>query len=149
MVQNPFKTVLKGALLLHLKHNLSASMKLWKCILYAVLMNDKTFLSIEFSTNPSNNVQKRALQNGRHEITEVSMYLSIIEIETRFFHQTTRFRSKRCYRSTIPLHDIITCITHKFKIAAITSSLKLSYRLQYISDGSVMFCYQGTQYHRF
>ena len=32
------------------------------------------------------------IQNDRHEITEVTMYSSIIKIETKLSHQTTRFR---------------------------------------------------------
>ena len=32
------------------------------------------------------------IQNGRHEITEVNMYSSIIEIETSLVYQTTCFR---------------------------------------------------------
>ena len=32
------------------------------------------------------------IKNGHHEITEVSMYASIIKIETRLFHQTTCLR---------------------------------------------------------
>ena len=65
------------------------------------------------------------------------MYLSIIEIETRLFHQTTLlhvFGIKGCDRHT--LHDISTrhhnMYHTKFKIAAIESSLKLSDIPQYV-----------------
>ena len=63
-------------------------------------MNDKKFLSVEFGAKIHLRMSKRGhyastlgeIQNGRHEITEISMYSSIIEIETKLFHQTTCFR---------------------------------------------------------
>ena len=96
LVQNPFKTRLKGVLLLHLNHTLSIEMTLLVGMLVFInqLSWDCNGKICHLYENVQNRLQNKfdgvrklasnfsgKIQNGRHEITNVIIYSSRIEKE--------------------------------------------------------------------
>ena len=112
LVQNPFKTRLKGVLLLHLNHNLSTEMTLLVGMLVFInkLPRDFDGKICHLYENIQNRLQNKNKFDGVRKlaskpyfqakfkmatISNVIKSPSIIEMETKLFLQTIRFRYQR------------------------------------------------------